>query len=85
MGAAVSVFVFQLRKNRDLISVGAYQQGTDSAIDHAILMHPHLMRFLTQDMYNAVNSEDSLSQLQALLEGNAAPPVRAEVSNAEPA
>lgn len=72
-------------KNRDLISVGAYQQGTDSAIDHAILMHPHLMRFLTQDMYNAVNSEDSLSQLQALLEGNAAPPVRAEVSNAEPA
>ena len=55
------------RKNRDLINVGAYQQGSDSAIDKAILMHPHLMGFLAQDMHQAVNTQDSLEQLQAVL------------------
>jgi len=59
-------------KNRDLISVGAYQQGTDSAIDHAILMHPQLMKFLAQDMYKAVDTADSMKFLRELLEGTAA-------------
>ncbi len=60
-------------KNRDLISVGAYQQGNDSAIDHAILMHPQLMSFLAQDMYEAVDTAESMKLLRELLEGNSVP------------
>ena len=60
------------QQNRDLISVGAYQQGTDSSIDQAILMNPHLMAFLAQNMLQAVNSEESLVQLRELLQGASA-------------
>lgn len=57
-------------KNRDLISVGAYQRGTDSEVDRAILMHPQLMRFLAQDMHQAVNIADSMKMLREMLEGD---------------
>lgn len=57
------------QQNRDLISVGAYQQGSDSAIDQAILMNPRQMEFLAQNMQQAVNSADSLTQLRELLQG----------------
>jgi flagellum-specific ATP synthase len=55
--------------NRDLINVGAYQRGTNSAVDHAILMHPQLMNFLAQDMDQAVNVANSMKLLRELLEG----------------
>ena len=55
-------------QNRDLINVGAYQQGTDHDLDLAIKMHPHLMRFLSQDMFEKVTFEESIRQLGELLE-----------------
>ncbi|MEM7294158.1 MAG: hypothetical protein AAF420_12295, partial [Pseudomonadota bacterium] len=53
-----------------LISVGAYQQGADSEIDLAILMHPRINAFLVQDMHTAVSTESSVTQLSELLRGN---------------
>jgi flagellum-specific ATP synthase len=55
------------QQNRDLISVGAYQHGSDRRIDHAIEKHPAIVDFLQQDMNEAVNLNRSLDQLRQLL------------------
>lgn len=55
------------QQNRDLINVGAYQVGSDPEIDLAIKMQPQLMKFLTQDMDQAVSLGESYSQLQQLI------------------
>ncbi len=54
-------------QNRDLISVGAYQQGSDPRIDAAIHMNPRLMEFLQQDMHEPVALDRSLKELEALI------------------
>ena len=56
--------IFQ--QNRDLISVGAYEQGSDEQIDAAIEAIPALENFLRQGMDTPVTLTQSLSQLQAL-------------------
>ena len=55
------------QQNRDLISVGAYQPGSDPRIDEAIQMHPGLMAFLHQGMNEAVNLEQSLHDLSSMI------------------
>jgi flagellum-specific ATP synthase len=55
------------QQNRDLISVGAYQPGSDRRIDQAIEKHPAIVDFLHQDMNEAVNINRSLDQLRQLL------------------
>jgi flagellum-specific ATP synthase len=54
-------------QNRDLISVGAYQPGSDPRIDKAIEKNPAILDFLQQDMNEAVDSERSLQELARLL------------------
>ncbi len=54
------------QQNRDLISVGAYQRGSDEHIDQAIAMLPRLQDFLRQDMHERVTLEDSLDALYTL-------------------
>ena len=54
--------------NRDLISVGAYQPGSDEQIDLAIAAYPALQEFLRQDMHVPVPLAQSLEQLQSLFE-----------------
>lgn len=51
------------KKNEDLISIGAYTQGSDTRIDRAILMEPSLMEFLKQDMHTPTSYTESLEQL----------------------
>ncbi len=51
------------QQNRDLINLGAYQLGSDPAIDRAIDMQPEMNRFLTQDMHQPVAFNDSYNQL----------------------
>ncbi len=53
--------------NRDLISVGAYQRGSDPAIDEAIRMQPRLIDFIAQDMEQSFGFDASLVALDALL------------------
>jgi flagellum-specific ATP synthase len=55
------------QQNRDLISVGAYAQGSDPRIDEAIAMHPQLMNFLRQDMQQPMHWQQSEQDLQALM------------------
>jgi flagellum-specific ATP synthase len=54
------------QQNRDLISVGAYEQGSDEQIDMAISAMPALNGFLRQDMHTPVNLAQSLDELEAL-------------------
>jgi flagellum-specific ATP synthase len=54
------------QQNRDLISIGAYQRGSDPRIDAAIAAWPDMQRFLMQDMHERVNFEQSVAQLAAL-------------------
>jgi len=55
------------QQNRDLISVGAYQPGSDPRIDQAIVKNPAILQFLQQSMNEAVDISRSLSELDALL------------------
>jgi flagellum-specific ATP synthase len=56
------------RQNLDLISVGAYQVGSDPRIDKSIEKNPTILEFLKQDMNEAVNVERSLKELEILLD-----------------
>jgi len=55
------------QKNRDLISVGAYQAGTDPRIDLAINKNAAILNFLQQSMKEPVDMSRSLSELDLLL------------------
>lgn len=52
------------QQNRDLISVGAYQPGSDPRVDEAIALYPRLSEFLQQDMKNKVPLVESLDDLE---------------------
>jgi len=67
-------FAQQLKKlyatyehNKDLVSVGAYQKGSDAKIDEALQKYPLIQQFLFQSFDEAVNLEDSVQALEALL------------------
>ncbi|MFI3157176.1 MAG: flagellar protein export ATPase FliI [Methylococcaceae bacterium] len=55
------------QQNRDLISVGAYQPGSDPRIDKAIEKNPAILDFLQQDMDEPVDINRSLQELALLL------------------
>ena len=56
-------------QNRDLISVGAYQRGSDPRIDEAIDYQPRLMGYLRQDQRQAVHYQEALDGLMGLVAG----------------
>ena len=57
------------QQNRDLISVGAYEPGSDRRIDEAIAMQPQMAAFLQQAMHEKHGFEESLGALDALMTG----------------
>jgi flagellum-specific ATP synthase len=54
------------QQNRDLISVGAYQSGSDENIDLAISAMPSLETFLRQDQGRSFDLEQSIEDLLAM-------------------
>ncbi len=56
------------QRNRDLISVGAYEAGSDPEIDRAIQMLPVLEGFLRQDMHTPVDVAASLKDLKTVIQ-----------------
>ncbi len=54
------------QQNRDLISVGAYELGSNEEIDLAIGAMPSLQSFLHQDMHTRFGLEESLDDLLTL-------------------
>lgn len=56
------------QKNVDLINVGAYQKGSNAAVDEAINMHDSMLDFLQQRQTEAVDFESSINGLQDVLD-----------------
>lgn len=54
-------------QHRDLITVGAYRRGTDTAVDQAIELYPRMEAFLTQSPEEAVAVGESVHALSRLL------------------
>ena len=52
--------------NRDLITIGAYQRGSDPRIDAAIQLHPQIMEFLRQSIESSISMTESVTALQTL-------------------
>ena len=63
---AVKESIATYHANRDLITIGAYQRGSDPRIDAAIELHPHIMSLLRQPIDSMVSMPDSVSALQSL-------------------
>ena len=57
------------QNNRDLITLGAYQPGSDPKIDQAISLQPKIAEFLQQGMYEPVYLEQSRQALTDLMSG----------------
>jgi len=55
------------RRDRDLISVGAYVAGSDPLLDQAIALYPRMEAFLTQDMNARFGYPEAWRELDALL------------------
>lgn len=58
--------------HRDLIAIGAYQRGSDAAVDEALDRWPEILEFLGQDVSRAADLDDSRSALEHLIEPHAA-------------
>ncbi len=56
------------QQNVDLISVGAYQSGTNPTIDNAINLHDPMLKFLQQQQHEAMDFEGSLNALKGVVE-----------------
>ena len=56
------------QQNKDLISVGAYVEGSNPEIDEAIRLHSSQKLFLQQDRQEAVTWDDSIGQLAGILQ-----------------
>ncbi len=50
-------------ENRDLVLMGAYRAGADSAIDAAIACHPAITEFIRQDADEVVPLADAVAEL----------------------
>ncbi|MDW6017755.1 flagellar protein export ATPase FliI [Vibrio plantisponsor] len=67
MSKAVRQILSTCRKNQDLVSIGAYKPGTDTAIDSAFTMKPKLDGFLQQTMKESVPYDMCISMLKNVL------------------
>lgn len=61
------------REKEDLIAIGAYQAGSDPAVDNAIRLRPELLSFLQQGSDEFTPYDETRQRLLALAEAAAAP------------
>lgn len=59
--------------NRDLISIGAYQAGSNPVVDEALARWPEIVEFLGQDVRRAADLDHSRDALSRLLHPQEAP------------
>lgn len=55
------------QQNKDLISIGAYSQGSDPRIDQAIRLLPVINFYLQQKMKEVIPYQQSLEQMQEIM------------------
>jgi flagellum-specific ATP synthase len=65
-------FTSAYEQNRDLISMGAYQRGSDPRIDAAIARWPQIEAFVKQGMRERVTLQTSIAQLSSVMADPAA-------------
>ncbi len=58
------------QENRDLISVGAYQPGSNPALDEAVSLWPAILEFLRQQHTECVGANKSLAELRQLFDAS---------------
>jgi flagellum-specific ATP synthase len=63
------------REKEDLISIGAYQRGTDPVLDAAIALRPRINAFLRQQVHEPSTLHDADAELLALAQELAAPAI----------
>ena len=74
------------RKSRDLVSIGAYQAGSNPQIDRAIELHEPLNEFLRQDVNDTHDRDESWRQLREIMQTNEPEPAEsANVADLPPA
>lgn len=56
------------QENRDLVSVGAYQPGSNPQLDEAIALWPSIIEFLRQHQSQSIDAAASLQQLRELFD-----------------
>jgi flagellum-specific ATP synthase len=54
------------QRNRDLVTIGAYQKGNDARVDEAIALWPRIEAFLRQDVHQSADYASSINALTAL-------------------
>jgi len=54
------------QQHRDLISIGAYQKGSDARIDAAIELWPAMQKFLMQPIEQRVGHAEAVNALRQL-------------------
>ncbi len=59
-------------RNRDLITVGAYRPGSDPQLDRAVRLWPRIEAFLRQPTELPVSFEESIAQLETLVNSDQA-------------
>jgi flagellum-specific ATP synthase len=59
-------------RNRDLITVGAYAQGSDPRVDAAIKHRPEMLKFLQQEATQRVSLAQSIAELERLFRDDGA-------------
>lgn len=59
------------RENEDMISIGAYQPGSDSELDRSIKLLPDIVDFISQKTIENITLEDSRVQLNSLVRKSA--------------
>lgn len=55
------------QQNKDMITLGAYQKGTDPMLDQAVNMMPRVNQFLQQGMKDVISYDEGLQGLAQLL------------------
>ena len=65
------------QQNRDLISIGAYQRGSDPRIDQAIDLWPAMQKFLMQPIDKRVGHNEAVNELRQLFASAPTPPGKA--------
>ena len=56
------------QQNKDLISVGAYQRGSDPKIDKAISMIDEIRGFLCQRINEKVDMQESIEKIEQIMQ-----------------
>jgi flagellum-specific ATP synthase len=55
-------------RSRDLVQIGAYAQGSDAALDEAILLHDGMSNFLQQDMFETASMASSIESMELAIQ-----------------